>query len=215
MLETLVIFEENDEITAVIPNVYSEDIHMKFNDMQYNIANVDLFPEIPNNISLNIAFALEGEIIKTENGKIICKYTHFVDIIAQKLNASINYIHIAKDTKTQKEYAERLNGEIELRLNELDLSIIPGHVLFFNGVVNMYETRHFCLIAPLPPSIAIFDQILFRPFDEKVWKYLCISVAFSALIWRLFKNYGANSSVTGFLFGLFAFFVGQSAKFQV
>lgn len=65
-----------------------------------------------------------------------------------------------------------------------------------------------------PEPISIYEQILFRPFDNLCWIYLGVSVGFCSIVWRLYESVFEIDSHWHFLFGIFGFFVGQSVNIK-
>lgn len=149
------------------------------------------------------------------DGKFINKVSKFIEIIRDKLNASINMIEIVKNCLTQPEFDNRSRIELHEHNLILDFYASPDAGMDNSGLIPFYGDTDHCFLVPLPPKIAIYEQILIRPMEREVWFFLGISIATSAFIWRLFKNFGAEDSLWHFLFGMYAFFVGQSVEFRV
>lgn len=211
-----VIYKENEEFNVeIMDKNIKRSCKYKINSNHTNYSQKFCSKSQIQNLSLNIAFSVDDATFLTPDGKVLSKYSHYIDIIAQKMNASINYVEVAKNAKTLKEIWEATGREIKEMLKILDLFLESSYGGDHRGYIYTHHLLAYCYIAPLPPKIAIYDQILFRPMDKVVWIYCGVSIVLSALIWRIFKNFGANDSLWHFIFGVFAFFVGQSVKFKM
>lgn len=171
-----------------------------------NISNI-IFPNKLNNLEgfpLSIA-GLEGEFY---DDKAYSKFTYFVEILTTKLNATLKYIKIPKPdpknySKSIQKHFTRLCGD-----GKCDIIFLPQKL---HQIFQAYNFVDQCFLAPMPPKRSIYELILTLPLDKSCWMWLGITVAVSALIWRIFEG---PKSHWNFLFGIFALFVGQDSNIR-
>lgn len=151
----------------------------------------------------------------SKTGRILNQYQYFVDIIEEKLNATIKYPKLGKNSSTLDEYVEESKNDFY----EIYFSLWLGLNLAKEfpsgyGEILTFEQQEQCFEVPLPKIIPIYEQILIRPFDSRCWIFLSVTIIISAFIWRLFKKFDAVDSHWDFIFATFAFFLGQSKKIK-
>lgn len=137
------------------------------------------------------------------NGAVMCKWTYFLEIIADKLNTTINHKEIKidpnSDIGTTKRYIRSLvnylikNGTFDFYLNGF----------LGEGDLESYNYDEMCFLVPLPPIYSIWTLVLILPLDKSTWICLAVTVAVSVTIWKLLDK----KSHWNFLFGCFGFFL--------
>lgn len=134
-----------------------------------------------------------------------CKWIYFLDIVADKLNATLNFIEIPRNQSSwEAREATRKKFIIKhIREEKLDFYL---NFNMFKFSLESYDHLDWCFIAPLPPSFSIAEMVLILPLDPSCWMWLGITVAISALLWRISEHHW------NFLFGVFALFVGKWVK---
>lgn len=214
----VIISEQKNEIHAIIPNLFSKDEFLTFKSNFKPPKNLSklLFPDKLKNLhgsTLKITFADSMETLINHDRTTLDKLMNFLAIIKQKMNATLDFIEIAQLWYERGPLWEAVREDLSKIYHKIDMHMWtqPNNLI---GVINYYEKEKICLLVPYPPKISIIDQILFRPLEREVWMYLGISIGVTAIVWRLHRNYGANDSTGNFLFGIFSFFVGQSAEFK-
>lgn len=136
-----------------------------------------------------------------------CKFNYFLDIIEEKLNATIIYHKIPADETNWSNFHNTRDKWIRKLIKEEKLDFFLNHG---NQKFNLetYNNVEFCFIAPWPKSYSITELILILPLDASCWTWLLITIAISTILWRLSEGHW------NFLFGAFALFVGQETKVQ-
>lgn len=213
---------QSNNTKILIPNKFTEDLKLNLNDIQTKNISSLLFPDKIKNLnkySLNVTFS-DSDIFSTvsKNGEWVDFYSYFVDIIRQKLNASIKCVQLIKNFQNWTEFFGKYDEEMKpLVLSlQLDLSIISRIRHITPGqVVLMYETMDTCILAFLPPSISIHEQILFRPLEPQTWIYLGATFVVFICVWRMFKNFGADDSHWHFMFVVIGYFLGHSVGIKM
>lgn len=180
-----------------------------YNESQIeNLSNL-LFPDRTKNLNRMKLFAnffSHHNVIIAEN-KVHSAWAYFLEAAAKNLNANIEYIQLPFDKNTTTDiqiklvYQQFIKGELDFFLNHF----------FGHGDLQSYNINEYCFVAPLPPKYSIVELVLILPLDKSCWMWLGISLFVSSIIWILFE--GAGSSLK-FMFGMFAFFVGQSADIK-
>lgn len=216
----LLIYGQNHKFKLTIPNKFKGHKNIEINIK--NISNISLFPDNLKDINGHIIHVtiirqmIIAEILN--NGKLLNRFNFYLDILRQKMNATIKLHEIAKGWKNIPDLINKFNIEFidTVRKNEMDLHLDD---LITNDNISKivtYDTTELCFLAHPPPPIPIYEQILIRPFDNKVWLVLLFSVFLVTLIWRFYGKIDRRvDSTSHFLLAVFGFFVGQSSKFKV
>lgn len=198
----------------IIPYLYEDDVIITINN-QMNLTSLNLFPNKLRNSTLNILYEIGYDIFLSKKKKLTGKYIYLFDIIGEKFNVKINYINVRQNSNSSDEHYLKLRNVMQNMVNEIDVFMMKQFDGDERGYLWTHEEIEICVIVPPPKIIPVYEKTLIKPFDEKIWMYSSISVVLTALVWRMFKKYGADESIGNFLFGLFAFFVGQSADIKV
>lgn len=214
VLNLIVVYLKNDEINVKIPNfILNETFHLILeNKIQENISNF-LFSDKLTNLHkypLNIVWTTVFDALQSDRKKLIDNNLFFVQILAEKMNATLNFIEIIKNQKPGENFF--LAEEAELKeVDEFDLYLRtqPRY-----GDIKLYHHEEYCFIVLLPPKYSIVEMILILPFDKSVWMWLGVVAGLSTIIWRFYGIFEGSSSHWKFLFGIFAFFVGQSTEIK-
>lgn len=170
-----------------------------------NISQI-IFPDKLRNLQkypINI-FYHEGYVVHLYNGKLYSEWNFYFNIVAAKLNSSINLIKLYPNHGSSEELEMEMTKHHESRIYDVLLIPIAEPQLF-----QEYDFQQRCFLAPVPPERSMYEVILFLPLDISCWMWLALTFAISALIWRIFE--GPNSQWK-ILFGLFALFVGQYSE---
>lgn len=205
------IFIHNREVIAGVFNWHKKFVTYYSFDGHFNVSKI-LFPDKTKNLEgspLHVAFVNKLRSIWF-NGKVYSKWTYFIEILAEKMNASLNFIEISNDQTSQKNYGSSTAGNLfKLYWKGNFDFFIESHRMhqLFQG----YAFSEQCYVAPLPPKRSILELILFLPLDKSCWMWLGITFAISAFIWRCSEG---PLSQWNFLFGMFALFVGKYSKVQ-
>lgn len=129
--------------------------------------------------------------------------------MGEKLNATMRLINIVIDHSSAKNYERSIKQKVD------ELITTEKIDFYINAVVSKdlqsYNFVEFCSLVPLPPKYSIYELILILPLDKSCWMWLGITVVVCAVIWKMFER---SKTGSGFLFGIFAFFVGQSAEIK-
>lgn len=200
-------FKGNSEIQRPSQNLSSILFPDKFSDISKHELKVPVTAQTPQ----VVAFAIFG--IK----KVMSKYTYFIDIVKNKMNAEIDYnVLDFEELTTVSYYNMRSQAFKELRNNlKVDLTINDAFQIYDNAPKFMtYEILDICAYCFFPPKIPIYDQILTMPFERQIWMVLAFSMFSCSVVWRLYRFIGASDSYGHFLFGAFGFFLGQSTNFK-
>jgi hypothetical protein len=206
-------YEENGEvIVKTLWVTMNQIISFHFKDL--NVENISqvLFPDKTKDlygISLYVAFVNFDDALKVGD-TVYGRWTYFIDIVAEKLNATATYIEIPFDMIKPENYIYHvisvfrqlyINGKAEFLINH---AITKGNL-------ESYSYEEYCFIVPLPPRYSIVELILILPLDNFCWMFLGISVMAAMVVWSVFEG---SKIHWNFLFGMFSFFVGQGAKIE-
>lgn len=171
-----------------------------------------LFPDKSQNLyglPIYVAFVDFSDVL-LRNGKIYSKWTFFADIVAEKLNGTLQYNQIIPSMESFEKFDETLKKSLTSFgvKDQLDLFINDHFPL---SELTSYNFNTYCFMVPLPPKYSIFELILILPLDNLCWMWLGISVIVSFIIWSVFEGSGIQWN---FLFGIYAFFVGQNTRIK-
>lgn len=206
------IYEEQQKVIAKSFDKYqiSTTLYKFESSQQENLSQI-LFPDKSKNLNKFPLRSIVG-IPEISSGAInihfFNKWPSFVDIIVEKLNATLIYEakksseeNAVKAINDTQKYAEKLyeQGLLDFLINNI------GN----QQTIQCYDDIEICLLVPLPPKYSIYELILILPLDKSCWMWLGITVVVSAIVWRIFEGTGAHWNFT---FGIFAYFVGQSLK---
>lgn len=133
------------------------------------------------------------------------QFVDFLLAVGRKQNAGFNLIQPVNVEASVEFFENRL---VDLTLNTGIIFMSSKDTKLFT-----YEETGYCALIPKSKMI-FFKLLLAQPFNWKIWTALFSSIAVFAVIWRLFKNFGAIDSVWRVLAGISATFVGQSLEFR-
>lgn len=147
-----------------------------------------------------------GEDFKdvVEIGVIKTPMASFLKTVADKQNARIKYFNLLTSEEYDKCYTI---GCMDLIINSAISAQQDDPRLL------TYEETGHCALIPRSNSQP-FKLIFFRPFGWKIWTAFFGSLLATALTWRLFKNRETTDSSWKALFGILAYFLGQSISFR-
>lgn len=202
------IFMDNREITAGVMFWHRKFITFySFPDLNYENVSDILFPDKVSDLEgfpLYIVFT-NKKGSEVSNGNVYSRWSEFVVILSEKLNATLKVHEISNDQTSLENFSSNISKNL-FKLywkGEFDIFIEShrSHQLF-----QAYGFEEQCFIAPLPKKISIYEYILFLPLDKSCWMMLGLTIGVSALIWRISEG---PRSHWNFLFGMFALFVGK------
>lgn len=133
------------------------------------------------------------------------KWMFYLEIITEKLNATIE-LNIVRRNEKSWDDMEDTKEDSMVKLIEQGMLDFFLHFGDYKFDLESYNYVDWCFIAPLPKSYSIAELILILPLDPFCWMWLGITVAISALLWRISEHHW------NFLFGAFALFVGKWIK---
>lgn len=160
-----------------------------------------LFPDKAKNLNGFPLFAVYRktfDIFHTEEDKPYSLWTPYLQILTEKLNATIKYKKIPKDSD------EKFRNDL-LKNHQLDFYL---NFIYYKFDLESYHFRDWCLLAGIPPKFSIHEKVLFKPLDKHCWIYLGTTLILCAIIWKISEGHW------NFLFGILAFFVGQSSNIK-
>lgn len=208
------IFEENREVTLRVYHRSKESADIQiFESSQCGNLSESLFPDKSKNLHKLPLYVAgnRGMSFDTffDDGVGYNKWMYFIKIVAKKMNATIEFTEIAYDMKNFFVELERLSIINELiKDGRLDF-YLNGKL--FDGSIESYNYIDYCFLVPLPTKYSIYELILLMPLDTSCWMWLSITVVATALVWRLSDGKGSHWN---YLFGVFAYFVGQSVEIR-
>lgn len=207
-LHKIFIREKSHKIFVAVIDRVNHAVHSKnfTNANQKNLSEI-LFPTQTKNLNkrpliINYYFKSIFVFKSNKTNNIHCKWIYFLKIVAEKMNATLNFIEIILDKTDRK-------SEIESKKDGIRDLLHTDYDFFLNGFrtksdLESYNYHDWCFIAPLPEPYPIFELILFLPLDKSCWMWLGITAATLTFIWRMSEGHW------NFFFGVFAYFVGQS-----
>lgn len=209
-----VIYEENRKV--IVKSLYGIkklEIIKTFKSSHHKNLSKILYPEKMKNLEkfpLYVAYSVHGFTHVTLDGKLINIWTHFAEIVAEKLNATLTYVKIEVDKTSRGNLivSEKKNFVKLSQERRLDFFVNAN----FKSELECYHTIDQCFLVPIPPEYSIYELILVLPLDKSCWIFLGVTIGVLALFWRLFEGSGAHWNL---IFGSFALFVGKSIKIRV
>lgn len=183
---------------------------------------IDFFPDKLKDLNghqINVSAAEWGynTVISPTTGEVLNYFILFLEIIQQYMNASITLIELAKGWQKRRDFYEQFIAQQNLLASYHYLDLIITDAFNYKGIDNTLQTyryKDWCYLAPLPPKIKIYEQILIRPLEKTTWIYLVTTVGLCAVVWRLHLNLTDASSHWDFLFAVFGYFIGQSTNLK-
>ncbi|KAL7035799.1 hypothetical protein ACKWTF_008564 [Chironomus riparius] len=142
-----------------------------------------------------------------KDGNVQSSMTYFMDAVAAKQNATIQYIQI----ENHKDFSEYWEDR------EMDLTLNTGVTFVNTGSfpkLLTYEETGYCALVPLPSKVSLSEMIYIKPFDIFIWCLLILSIALSACIFKVFRSRGAVDSHWLLVYGIFVMFIGQGMQFS-
>jgi hypothetical protein len=226
MLNVVIAYEDKEEVHLIITNRFKDDVFIKVKEVQElenDSMSKFLYPDKLKNLNgyeINVVYhgeGIDGQVagLMAEN-QLTGSLIDFLEIIKTKMNASLNMIELAK---YQKAVEKKDNWIIDFTLKEnkngFDFNLAhPMNRKSNKMFYNFYQYDE-CFSATIPSAIAVYKQILFKPFHKSIWVCLSISFGVCAIVWWLYSKTEDLSSTWDFLFGLFGFFVGQNVELRM
>jgi hypothetical protein len=140
---------------------------------------------------------------------------NFMELMCKVQNATL--ITKAKlktvDKKFLKKYIDLMTRK------KVDMSLNTGVKTTFNNAplpsVVTYDEQAYRAMVPKPPHVS-FIALVLKPFDGWTWIALGITVGACGVVWRLYRFFylDTGDSTWYFIFGVFAFYVGQALTFR-
>lgn len=196
---------ENHPQNSLIEILYPE----KLNDLNGTFINTIFCREVFTNIFQFKYPSLSPQLY------FAGRFTFFLHIIEEQMNAIVKLITIAKTNDV------RLNSSIwrkELQYltynKKIDFSLVEVPNGFYEPKFYAYFKRQLCFVVDFPSAVPIYEQILFRPFDNKIWIFLGITILICGFVWRFYGSLGNYSNTLNFMFAIFGFFVGQAVNIK-
>lgn len=133
------------------------------------------------------------------------------------MNATPNYFEIGHkynyNTHESSYFVD--NKPIEkFSTNQMDFSITFTIFFQHDRILSTLSSENFCFHVMHEPPIPLYEQILIRPFDNRVWVFLLASIVICVFIWWGFKFLKDVDSPWQLLFATFGYFLGQSVKLR-
>lgn len=143
-----------------------------------------------------------------KKGKIIGIDVAIFEEIAKHQNAKVEFSLIEP---IEEQFGEALNNQkFDLTLNT---AVTIGDKASYRRIINTHDVNGFCALIPIPPRMS-FLQFLFTPFDAWSWILIALVMIVCAVLWRLLGRDRNSNSESYFVFGVIAYFVGQSIPFK-
>lgn len=197
----IVLISENE---VTIPNKFTGLNERKLNDKLGNL----------NGWKMHVIFGRMGIDAQTHESKYHSRFINFLDIVRDYMNATIKIIEVAKDWKTFEEFLNKTAMECKILRNSSKFDFTISEFIKFNDFTRKfitYDSQSVSFVLRTPPEIPKFAQLLFMPFEKKIWMCLGISIVFSILVWQ-FSN---DSSSLDFFFAIYGFFLVQSTDLKM
>jgi hypothetical protein len=167
-----------------------------------------LFPDKTKTLNNSPIYVALGVPYISKERKFFNKWEFFIEIVKEKLNASLAFNFIVSKEQAPMKVMFHMQ-EVSIKLHEIGkLDFLLNNLYDDHETLQCYNSVELCFLAPLPPKYSIYELILVLPFDKLCWMYLGVTIAISAIAWRIIENHW------NFIFGIFAFFVGQSAEIR-
>lgn len=97
-------YEKNNEINLIIPNKFKNDVEIKLKNLQRSKVQKSiieiLYPDKLKNLnghSINTIYIANGLTQNYDLGNITGRFPFFLDVMHEKMNATINLIELRKD----------------------------------------------------------------------------------------------------------------------
>lgn len=213
LLNVAQIFEENQKVIAKNYDKSQYLTNLKaFESFQHENLSQLLFPEKTQNLNgnlLHIAFMDFADSYQYVSfGKLVinCKWTFFLEIVAEQLNGTLNFTEIPKNRTSWEAYDNTLDKWIKDLTQARKLDFYLNHHSKLD--LDSYNSLDWCFVLTVPPTYSIAELVLILPLDMLCWLWLLVTIAISTLIWRI-SEYHWN-----FFFGTFALIVGKSAEIK-
>lgn len=206
LLNIAQIYEKNEEVIARIFDILERSaIFTSFENAQYENLSEILFPEKKIDFDgylLYVAFG-DGTFagVYDWNEKPNCIWTYYLDIVAEKFNADLEFTEIPRN-ETFEPYRETRERHM---LKLIDKRNLDFHLNYYSDKSDLqsYHYEYLCFYAPVPNPFPIIELIFFLPLDKDCWMWLLITIAVSTFLWRFSEGHW------NFPFGAFSYLMGQ------
>lgn len=217
MINSVLIYKEKHNISVKIPNIFADDLNLTLNSNQ-NIAET-FFPDKFKNLSnfkLIIPVANLQPIQILEKNQVSCDFCGFIEVVHQKFSFKIELREMARGM-TYQQMLEAIPDELDTLQNSSEIFLGTSRFISSNYTLQLqtYQPDEKCFVIANPPKIPIYEQILILPLDRTVWYMLGLSTGCCALIWLLYRNFGAGDSSWYFVFVIYGYFMGQSMSLKM
>lgn len=211
ILNIVQIYEQDRKILAKIYDwtTFKTEIKIVENSHGGNLSGY-LFRDKSKNLNGNKIYASylnDSDTHVLETGRPNSKWTLYLDILAEKLNASLEFNRFQRDESSFEVYSQTRRRLIDEGISKKKLDFYLNYPQN-KFELESYNNREYCIMAPLPKPYSITELILFLPLDISCWKWLGITITVSALVWRISENHWS------FHFGAFSYFMGQSQSIK-
>ena len=210
----VLIYQERNLLKAVISNQF-----LKKPYALKDLSKIDkVFPDKLAN--LNYCYKISGcnqlprlLIVRDE---LVGVEMMVLETILRKQNAKVCMVKTMLNYKfTELMESLRLmeTGEIDFSPNTF-YDDSTSSLRYFERKINTYDENGYCALIPIPPRLSLLSFLL-APYDVTSWILLFLSLSISAFVWKLLRRPSPSSDSTlHFLFGIIAFFFGNSIPFR-
>lgn len=217
MINSVLIYEKDNNISVKIPNLFAKNVNMTLNFDQ-NLAEIFFPDKFKNlrNFKLIIPVANLSPIQIFENKKVSCDFCEFIEVVRQKFTFKIELREMASGM-TYQQKLDAIPDELDILQNSSEIFLGTSRFISSNYPLQLqtYQPDEKCFVIANPPKIPIYEQILILPLDKTVWYMLGLSTGCCALVWFLYRNFGAGDSHWYFVFVIYGYFMGQSMSLKM
>lgn len=219
IINGIFIYEENSQIQVEVPNIFNTDKHFVLTKkIPGNLMEIFFYDKLEDlsNYTLNVYSFHYPPRFVMKDGELICRFCKFIEIVQKHLRVNIELKELAtfEDLKygldNIQKFHFKLKSSFKIYLNLNDLMITANH-----KTISTYYLEDCCYFIKNPPKIPIYEQILILPLDKTIWLMMAISTGCCAVVWRLYKNHGADDSYWHFIFVVYGYFLGQSLNLRM
>lgn len=204
MIHSVLIYEINHEVQFKTPTLTAEN-------------STQIFSKNLTNFNLKVVIAYNPPWNVFTGDSIICENCFFIDILKQFLKIKIHPIELASNIEDAVEWTNVLKSDVFKMKSDMEIYL---HIQRFVDIQDSaprlmtYNMEGTCFSITVPPKIPIYEQILTRPFEKRIWILLAVAIGCCAIVWRFYKGQGAVDSHWRFIFWSVASFLGQSVKLK-
>ncbi len=182
-----------------------------FDDSKHENLSQIFFPKKEVNLEGSKLYAghshlFHERLFKDYNDELTHYWKEYLEIVAEKFNANIEYVEIPiRSPRELEDIIAKLSfiGKFDILIEELTQP-------YFLDLVT-YKYSHECYMVASPKPYKIYELVLILPLDQFCWIFLGITSALSTVIWRFLDGPGSQWN---FLFGIYSLFVGQFSEIR-